>query len=148
MLEKKDHGEVEEQLKRWFLEQPQYKGWYLLKNETGWDDKKKAHCGFPESGGGTDYIALGGDAETQFFEVKTDGYPTLSKKQKIFARNMTSKGFKCWVFRGHWGRCYLIPAGEYKPTIKTVDVQDYLVSPHQDVDNSASIQEFSSTCLI
>ena len=106
------HKDVEEVLKRWFLEQSQYRGWYLLKNESGWDDKKKAHCGFPDTGGGSDYIALG-FGQTEFFEVKTDAYPTLSAKQKIFARNMTNQGFKCWVFRQKGENVYLVPALSY-----------------------------------
>lgn len=111
---KMDHSEVSECLKKWFI--AEYPGEFLFQNSSGHASQEHVKYGLPNTGGGFDYISAQTGGVVQFFEVKTDGYPTLSKKQKIFARNMTSKGFKCWVFRGCGDQCYLIPAEQYKPS--------------------------------
>lgn len=111
------HKDIENLFKSWFIQDEKYKSWLLLKNESGWDDKKKAHCGCPECGGGFDYFAFY-NGKIEFFEIKTNGYPTLSKKQKTFKDNMIKQGFLCWVVRENGPGFYIVPAEKYRPKKK------------------------------
>lgn len=121
------HSEVSEIFKRWFIEQPQYKGWYLFPNPTGFASVEKVRYGMPTEGGGADWFSFG-NGTAQFFEIKTDEYPYLSKKQKIFARNMTNQCFKCWVFRQKGDQFYLVDAVAYATNLIS---SDSLLNIHQ-----------------
>lgn len=101
---------------KWCMNSEKYKDWLILRNESGWDDKKKQHCGCPGKGG-FDYFAFH-NGQTEFFEIKTNGYPTLSKHQKIFRDNMIKQGFKTWVVKEHGESFYIVPAEKYRPKAK------------------------------
>lgn len=113
-----NHSDVSQLFLKWARDDYKYTFWRILKNESGWDDKKKAHCGCPECGGGFDYFAFGPGGITEFFEIKTNAYPKLSKKQKIFRDNMIPLGFKCWIVRENDDSFYIIPAEKYRPYAK------------------------------
>lgn len=111
------HKEVEQLLIRWFCIQPQYKGWHIFENSTGYANEEHVHYGVPNTGGGADYFAFGPNAQTEFFEVKTIASPTLQKNQKEFRDKMIKLGFKCWVFKEweKWPGFYVVPAEDYRP---------------------------------
>jgi hypothetical protein len=112
-----DHSEVSQLLIKWFKVQPQYKGWHIFQNSSGYASEEKVRYGVPPTGGGFDYFAFGAPAKTEFYEVKTIGYPNLSKDQKGFRDKMVKIGFKCWVFKEweSWPGFYVVPAQDYRP---------------------------------
>jgi hypothetical protein len=112
------HSDISELFKKWFINQPRYNKWYLFPNSTGYASAEHVHYGLPPGGGGADFVCFG-DGHTEFFEVKTIAYPTLSKKQKNFVKNMTAQGFKCWVCKElPSGEIYIIDARLYRPFAK------------------------------
>ena len=111
------HAEVSQLLIKWFTENPDYKGWFLLQNATGYGHDEHTHYGCPPCGGGFDYFAFG-QGKAEFFEVKTENCPTLRKSQKIFRDNMIKAGCKTWVFREWKDSFYIVPAEKYRPKAK------------------------------
>jgi hypothetical protein len=105
------HGEVSEQLKLWF--KANKPGWYLFQNSTGYASAEHVHYGVPHTGGGADYFAFGPGGVTEFYEVKTNGKPTLQKNQKAFVAKMEKQGFKCFVYKE--GYPEPVRAQEYRP---------------------------------
>lgn len=108
------HSEVIQKFLKWALSGA-YSGWFIFQNNSGYASEEKVHYGVPNSGGGFDLFGFGPGGVTEFFEVKTNGYPTLSKKQKVFRDNMTRQGFKCWVVREHHDGSYIVDANDYRP---------------------------------
>ena len=98
------HAEVSELAIRWFNEQPKYVGWVMIPNRSGQAEYNTVYVpyGIPPGGGGSDFILFGqreGIFTTEFLEIKTIAYPTVSKKQRRWLKRMAGLGAACWIFR-------------------------------------------------
>lgn len=108
-----DHSDASQALLEWFI--VEYPGWYIFQNNTGFASMERVKYGIPNTGGGFDYLCIGDDAKIMWVEVKTDGYPTLSVKQKRFAKKMTAKKVPCYVWRMRDAIHEFVDWEEYKP---------------------------------
>ena len=74
--------------------------WRLLDNNSGMAHHRDGTVipyGMPPVGGGADKFAFGPGGVTEFYEVKTFAYPTMSRRQIDFANTFTSLGFAYFV---------------------------------------------------